>query len=140
MTAVPVPTDPRPIEAAPPPLDELERRREELAPLYDAAILTLGRGFRLGAGLLAIGLAWALVAREPLAEEADPFAEIVPTILDGRAAGVIDLALLALMATPVVAVLVVAAGFVRLGDRRYAILSGVVLAILGVSIGLALFR
>ena len=44
------------------------------------------------------------------------------------------------MASPVFAVVAVAAGFLRLGDRRYALLSLLVLAVLAASIGLALLR
>jgi uncharacterized membrane protein len=42
--------------------------------------------------------------------------------------------------TPVATVIVVAANFWRLGDRRYALLSLIVLAILGTSVALALNR
>ena len=127
-------------EPAAPLADAFDRRTAELAPLYAAAIKTLTWGFRLGAALLAAGLALAVVRREPLRREAEPFAEILPEILDGHAAGVIDVAILWLVAVPVVTVLVVAVGFARLGDRRYAALSLLVLAVLGVSIGLALAR
>jgi uncharacterized membrane protein len=44
------------------------------------------------------------------------------------------------MGVPVVTVIVAARDFWRLGDRRYALLSLVVLIILGVSIALALNR
>ena len=112
----------------------------ELTPVYAAAIRTLTWGSRLGAALLLVGLAVALARREPLNHQAEPFAEVLPAVLDGRAAGIVDLAILWLMITPVVTVVVVAIGFLRLGDRRYALLSLLVLAILGVSIGLALRR
>ncbi len=117
-----------------------ERPTGELAPLYAAAVATLTWGFRTGAALLAAGIVLALARREPLNREADPFAEVIPAVLDGRAAGVVDLAILWLMVVPVGAVLVVAGGFLRLGDRRYALLSLLVLAVLGVSIALALGR
>ena len=110
----------------------------DLAPLYGAAIAVLTWGFRIGAALLAAGLALALVRREPLNREADPFAEVLPAVLEGRAAGIVDLAILWFMVTPVVTVIVVAGGFLRAGDRRYAVLSLLVLAVLGVSIALAL--
>ena len=115
-----------------------ERRSGELAPLYAAAVTTLTWGFRAGAALLTVGIVLALARREPLNREADPFAEVIPAVLDGRAAGVVDLAILWLMVVPIGAVLVVAGGFFRLGDRRYALLSLLVLAVLGASIALAL--
>jgi uncharacterized membrane protein len=119
---------------------ELAARTERLEPLYDAAVKTLLWGFRLGAALLALGIVVALVKREPLGHEADPLADVVATVRAGYASGIIDLAILWFMLTPVATVIVVAASFWRLGDRRYALLSLIVLAILGVSVALALNR
>ena len=119
---------------------EFALRTERLAPLYNEAWRIFTWGFRIGAALLALGVALALVKREPLGHEADRIVNILPAVLAGRAAGIIDLAILWFMAIPVVTVVVVAASFWRLGDRRYALLSLVVLAILGASIALALNR
>jgi uncharacterized membrane protein len=77
---------------------------------------------------------------EPIGLEADPIGDVLGAVRAGYASGIIDLAILWFMATPVVTVFVVALSFWRLGDRRYALLSLVVLAILGVSITLALSR
>jgi uncharacterized membrane protein len=119
---------------------ELAARTERLEPLYDAAVKTLFWGFRLGAALLALGIVAALVKREPLGHEADPIADVIAMVRAGHASGIIDLAILWFMLTPVATVIVVAANFWRLGDRRYALLSLIVLAILGVSVTLALNR
>ena len=125
---------------APAGQDPFDRRTVELAPVYTAARITLAWGFRFGAALLALGIALALVRREPLPTEAEPLPEILPAVLDGHAAGVIDLAIVALILTPVATTLTVALAFLRLGDRRYAALSLVVLAVLGVSIAFSLLR
>jgi len=119
---------------------ELAARTERLEPIYDAAVKTLFWGFRLGAALLALGIFAALVKREPLGHEADPIPDVIAKVRAGYASGIIDLAILWFMLTPVATVIVVAANFWRLGDRRYALLSLVVLAILGVSVALALNR
>jgi archaellum biogenesis protein FlaJ (TadC family) len=118
----------------------LAARTERLAPLFDDAVRVLTWGFRVGAALLALGVVVALLRREPLNHEADPITEVFAQVRTGTAAGVIDLAILWLMLVPVATVIVVAASFWRLGDRRYAALSLVVLAILGVSVALALNR
>ena len=118
----------------------LAARTERLAPLYDAAVRTFVWGFRLGAVLLALGIVAALVKGEPLGREADPISEVLAEVRAGHAAGIIDLAILWFMLTPVAATIVVAVSFWRLGDRRYAVLSLGVLVILGVSITLALNR
>jgi uncharacterized membrane protein len=119
---------------------ELAARTERLAPLYDAAVKTLFWGFRLGAALLALGIVVALVKREPLGTEADPIPDVIAMVRAGYASGIIDLAILWFMLTPVATVIVVAASFWRLGDRRYALLCLIVLAILGTSVALALNR
>ena len=118
----------------------LAARTEQLTPLYDAAVRTFVWGFRLGAALLTLGVLMALIKREPLGHEADPVGSVLAAIRAGYAAGIIDLAILWFMLTPVATVIVVGVSFWRLGDRRYALLSLVVLAILGVSIALALNR
>ena len=118
----------------------LAARTDRLAPLYNAAIWTLTWGFRIGAALLALGVVVAVAKGEPLGREADPISRVVAEVLAGNAAGIVDLAILWFMLTPVAAVIVTAVSFWRLGDRRYALLSLVVLVILGVSIALALNR
>lgn len=118
----------------------LAARTERLTPLYDAAVKTFVWGFRIGAALLALGVAVALLKGEPLGREADPIAAVLGEVLAGNASGVIDLAILWFMLTPVAATIVAAVSFWRLGDRRYAALSLAVLVILGVSIALALNR
>jgi uncharacterized membrane protein len=118
----------------------LEARTERLAPLYDAAVWTCVWGFRGGAALLALGIVLSLVKGEGLGHEADPFAGIVAQVIAGHASGIIDLAIVWFMLTPVATVIVAAASFWRRGDRRYALLSLVVLAILGTSVALALNR
>ncbi len=115
-------------------------RAERLAPTYATAGRVLGWSFRVGAGLLTVGLVLAFVRGEPLGREVDPLGEIGPALGAGHAAGVVDLAILWLMASPIFAVIAVAVGFLRLGDRRYALLSLLVLAVLAASIGLALLR
>jgi uncharacterized membrane protein len=121
-------------------ISELELRTRRLAPLYDAARLTCIWGFRVGAALLVLGVVVALAKGEPIGTQADPFGEVLGEVRAGHAAGIIDLAILWFMFVPVATVVVVAVNFWRLGDRRYALLSLVVLAILGVSVTLALSR
>ena len=133
-------TRPGVAEEPEPSARRLAARTSELAPLYRSAILTLTWGFRIGAALLAIGLVLAAAKGESLQTEADTFTDVVPAIFDGKAGGIVDLAILCLMATPVATVLTVAIGFFRIGDRRFGALSLVVLGVLAVSISLSLFR
>jgi uncharacterized membrane protein len=111
-----------------------------LAGLYRSSITVLSVGFKTGAGLLVLGLVVALLRREPLNDRVDSFEDVPRKLLEGSAAGIIDLAILAIMATPLATVVTVAIGFFRAGDRRYGWLSLVVLGILGISVILALIR
>lgn len=115
-------------------------RDAQTAPIYQAAVTTMTWGFRAAAALLVLGLVVALARRESISHQANPFADIIPSILDGEAAGIIDLAIIAIMVTPLITVVTVALGFRRIGDRRYARCSYLVLGILGVSVALSLIR
>lgn len=119
---------------------ELMRRTELLSPLYDLSRSIFVWGFRIGAVLLMLGVLLAIGTGEPIGRVADPMGDIPGAVLAGKASGIIDLAILWFMATPVVTVIAVAIGFLRLGDRRYALLSLIVLIILGASIALSLLR
>ncbi len=117
---------------------DLDARTAELLPIYQAAGTVLTWGFRVAASLLIIGIVVALLRQEPLATQAEPLPEVISGLLDGEARRIVDLAIVAMIATPVITTLVVAIGFLRLRDRLYAALSLVVLAILGTSIAVAL--
>lgn len=112
----------------------LHDRQQELDPMYAALRALLTWGFRIGAALLLLGIVLSAVKGEPLHQSADPFGQVLPSIMAGNAAGVVDLAILWLMTVPVLAVILVAAGFARIGDWRYAAASALVLAILAASV------
>lgn len=132
----------QPSTSVPPPeaSSGLISRARELDPLYRAAEVTLRVGFRGGALLLALGVLLAVLRQEPLDHHVKPFPGVVPSALSGEVGGIIDLAILWIVATPVVTVLVVAIGFLRIGDRRFVVLSLLALAVLGISMTLALTK
>jgi hypothetical protein len=119
---------------------DLGERVRQLAPIYRSAIATMTWGFRLGATLLAIGLVVAAIKGESIEEAAESYSNVLPEVFDGDANGIISLAILSLVGTPVAATLAVALGFYRIGDRRFAGFSLVVLCVLAVSISVSLFR
>lgn len=138
MSAItpPSPNDPLPtaaVRAAPIPTGQ-----SDLDPLYRALGFVLTWGFRLTAALLALGLVLAATQGDDLSEEAESLPRIAEHLFDGDSGALFDLAIVAMVLTPVVAVVVVAIGFLRLGDRRYALASLFVLAILGISIAISL--
>lgn len=97
-------------------------------------------GFLTAAALLMAGIAVALVRQEPLATEVDPFQQIPGALADFRARAFIDLAIIAIVLTPVAAVAAIWRGFLLQGDRRFAGYTLGVLAILTASIALSLVR
>lgn len=112
----------------------LEERADRLAPAYARVTEVLRVMFAVGAGLMVLGIVIAAVRREPLDSAVDPLSRVIPELLAGHASAIIDLAILWLMAAPVVATIVVLAGFLRIGDRRYAAVTALVLAVLAASI------
>ena len=108
--------------------------------LHHDVAQVLRAGFRAAAGLLVAGLAIALIRQEPLATEADGFADIPGALVDLRARGFIDLAIIAIVLTPVAAVFTIWRGFRARGERRFAVYTLGVLAVLGATITLALTR
>lgn len=140
LDALAAATPPMPVTASGAGIADAGEQTAELAIVYDAARTTLTWGFRIGAAFLAAGIVVALIRQEPLRSEAEPLAEIIPALVDGRASALVELAILSIISTPVIAALVIALGFFRIGDKLYGLLSLLVLAILGTSISLALLR
>lgn len=119
-------------------MTEHEIPREDA--IYHSAIQVLRGGFALSALALVLGAAWSLVDRHPLSSEVLPFQEIPGALADGNPSALIDLGILFMMLTPVLAVLVIALNFSRLGERKFMILSFGVLAILATSIIISVLR
>ena len=108
--------------------------QSQLDPIYRSAGIVLTWGFRVAAGLLAAGLLLAAIQGDDLSETAEPIPDIVGNLLDGESSALVDLAIVAMVLTPVAAVIAIALGFSRISDRRYTIASFFVLAVLGISI------
>jgi uncharacterized membrane protein len=75
-----------------------------------------------------------------MAESVMPIDAIPGELLDGEPMAILDLAFLMLIMTPVVTVFRLAMTYFRLGERRFAVISFVVLAILVLSATVALLR
>lgn len=109
-------------------------------PIYEHVSRTLRLGFRIAASLLALGIAIALLRSQPLEREVDPLGDIPGQLFDLHSAAFIDLAIIAIVLTPLAAVGTIWAGFRRAGEDRFALYAAGVLAVLAVSIALALTR
>jgi hypothetical protein len=120
--------------------EEYDLATAALAPVYAAVGRALAWGLRLSGALLAAGLLLTAFRGDSLSNRAEPLPEALKLVADGRGAGLVDLAIIAMVLTPVATVLVLAVGFFRLGDRRFGMISLVVLAILGISVSISLLR
>ncbi len=120
------------------PLDSIHL--EEQTGMHDVAIGTLQWGFRLSAALVTTGLVWSLISREQIPDHIIPIRQIPSELLDGTPSAALMLGFLALIATPMAVVFRLGAAYLRLGDRRFALVSFLVLAILVSSVSISLLR
>ena len=105
--------------------------------LADWVHRTLLTGSILSAGLLAAGLAVTLIQGQPRPEGPPPSGwTILREVARGEGAGLIDLGLFALMATPIVRVAVLAVGWGI--DRQWRFLGVAVAVLVLLSVGLFL--
>ena len=101
--------------------------------------LSLLAGLVLSGLLLSGGLTAAWLGGQPQdGEYPQPLASIVAGALRGRGEALMTLGVLALMATPIVRVGVLAVGWLIEGDWRFAAVAAAVLTLLGVSLSLGM--
>ena len=117
------------------------RRMRDWDGVADVAdIASSGGGDGITGVLAMIGLAIALIRQEPLATRVDALSRIPRAVADLRASGFIDLAIIAIVVTPVAAVVTIFRGFTIRGDLRFAAYTLAVLVVLAASITLAVVR
>jgi uncharacterized membrane protein len=90
-------------------------------------------GFRVSAALLVLGLVVSAIQGEELHTSLESIPDLMGEVADGNGSGLVGLAILVMMATPIASTLSVAISSIRLGDRRYAAITAGVLGILIVS-------
>ena len=108
--------------------------------IFDRAIQVLRAGFAASAVLLIGGIIWSLVERRAFDERVLPFRDLPGATTGAAPTAIIDLGILVMMLTPVVLTLVIAWEFSKLGERRFAVSSLLVLGVLIISIAISLFR
>jgi uncharacterized membrane protein len=96
-------------------------------------VAVLRAGLALAAALLTAGLALA-VGEARLTSHPVALSQILPFLARGRPSGYLAAGVLVLVATPAVRVLVLAAGFARERDWRFAAVALAVAAILGLGV------
>ncbi len=103
--------------------------------------LVLLIGSLVGMAIILIGLSLYFLHNPGTVSISDavalPFRELAGQLTQGRSLAILDLGLVALMATPILRVVMAIYQFWREGDRRYTLVSIGVLAVLTVSLFLA---
>jgi uncharacterized membrane protein len=95
-------------------------------------------GLAVSAALMVLGLALALARGGPRSTAPRPLFDTMRGALRGEGVDLIDLGLLALIATPALRVTVLAVGWAAQGNRRFAAVALTVLGLLGLSLALGL--
>jgi uncharacterized membrane protein len=99
---------------------------------------TLLTGVSVSAILLTAGLLVVLIRGTPRPEVAPPFSEILRQAVMANGVDLIYLGLLLLMITPVVRVMMLVYGYARIGWWRFALISLLVLLLLGTGFALGI--
>lgn len=105
--------------------------------INNAAAQALRWGFVVSAVLVVTGLALTVARGDELHTSLESLPTMLNEIADGRGSGVVGLGILAMMVAPIAATLAVIIACLRLGDRRYALITTAVLVILAISAGLS---
>ncbi len=117
-----------PASASPPAhvMDPLERTVQRV----------LRDGLAVSFALMAVGIVLAVARGQGLAPRVVPLGELGAGLVALDSAAYLSLGLIALIATPFVRVAGSLLAFMRLRDRRYALVTAVVLAVMFVSVAL----
>lgn len=102
-------------------------------PLNRAASTILTWGFIVSAVLVLAGLVLSAARGDALHTSLESIPDMLDEVANGRGAGIVGLGILAMVATPIVSTLAVIIACVRIGDRRYALITTAVLVILALS-------
>lgn len=108
--------------------------------VYRVARRALIGGFAITATLVAVALVLVVVKDQPIAESTLPLSDLPAAVRDGDPSAVAELAIFAIVLTPILTTLSVIGAFLRIGDRRYAGISVLVLVVLSGSMVVALLR
>lgn len=108
--------------------------------VYRIARRALIAGFGVTVALAAAALVLVGVSGDPIAESTMALSDLPAAVRDGDPSAVAEMAIFTIVLTPILTTLCVIGGFVRIGDRRYAAISVLVLLVLSGSMVVALLR
>ena len=99
---------------------------------------TLRAGVSMSAILLTVGLSIVVVRDTPRPRVAPPLSEILRLAFTANEVGLLYLGLLLLMITPVAVVMMLVYGYARIGWWRFALISLLILLLLGTGLALGM--
>ena len=108
--------------------------------LYRALARLLFYGVIASLALMAFGYTLLAIRHQTNRPAWLPLPDVIPHALSGDARGILDLGVLMLFATPTLRVAAAIALFAAERQRRYVLISTVVLLLLGVSVAVALLK
>ncbi len=107
-------------------------------PLVSRATAVFRAGFWSSLALLTVGVCLLAVRSESLPSRLVPLEAVVSGLLKGSSDSFITLGIMTMILTPVVSTVAICLTFLQARDRRYAMLSSIVLLILILSVSLSL--
>lgn len=114
-----------------------ETLARESRQVTQGAITVLSIGWKVSFALIVLGLIIAVIRDEPLANELGSMRHVLEDLTTGHSNGFLGIGILAMILSPIIATATIAAGFFRIGDRRYGLVSTAVFTILVASIAIA---
>lgn len=118
----------------PPPPSTSSERAERVV---EDTISLFRWGYIASFALVGVGIIIALIRRIPLATELGGPGKIISDVMELDPNGFIGLGIGVMILTPIIMTIEVTANFFRAGDARFGTISGVVAAILVVTLALA---
>ena len=104
--------------------------------LYRRIVRVMNSGFLLAIGLMLAGLLIGAISGDHVARETDSLRDILPGVLRFDAQDIVELGILALLATPAAYVVIALLTFLRDRDQLFVAICLALLGILALSVGL----
>jgi uncharacterized membrane protein len=110
----------------------MEQAQSQLS-INRAASQVLTWGFVVSAALVLTGLALTAARGDSLHASLESLPDLLDELANGRGAGIVGIGILAMVVTPIVSTVAIILACLRVGDRRYALITTAVLVILAIS-------
>jgi uncharacterized membrane protein len=106
--------------------------------LYRRIVRVMNGGFLLAIGLMLAGIVFGLITGDHITRKTDGLRDVVPGVFRLGAQDIVELGILALLATPGAYIIVALLTFLRERDLLFVMICLALLGILALSVGLSL--